>query len=77
MEAAVDRYIRASNKTTAGAKLDSRELAELKNLEAKLDAYLTSSEHTIELMNRMWETTTPAERGRIHKEAEHYAATVA
>ena len=77
MEAAVDRYIRASNKTTAGAKIDARELVELKDVQAKLDAYLTSSEHTLQSVERMWKTTVPAERGRRREEAEHYAATVA
>lgn len=77
MEAAVDRYIKASNKTTAGAKSDAGELTELKAVQSKLDVYLKSSDQTIEIMTHMWQTSIPTERGRLREEAERYAAIVA
>jgi hypothetical protein len=77
MEAAVQRYIEASNKTTAGERMNASELAELKAVEGALNVYLTSSEHTIGLLESMWKASIPTERERLRKEAEHYAATIA
>lgn len=77
MEGAVDRYIQASNRTTVAAKVDARELGELKEVQAKLDTYLRTSEHTIELAEQMWKSSILIERGRLREEAERYAATVA
>lgn len=77
IEAAIQRYIAASKKTTAMVKVDVRELAELRVAQSKLDAYLGSSDHTIELLKRLWASSAPAERARLRKEAEYYAATVA
>lgn len=77
IEAAVDRYIRASNKTTAGKKIDARELKELKDVQAKLETYLTTSDHTVELAEKMWKTSSMLERRQVRHEAELYAAKVA
>lgn len=77
MEGAIERYIRASNRATSGGKIDARELVELKDVQRKLDVYLTSSEHTLQSAERMWKTTPPVERGHLREEAERYAATIA
>lgn len=77
MAAAVDRYILANSKTSAGARLDARELKELKEVQARLDTYLATSDHTIGLISQMWAATTPVERERLRKEGERFAAIVA
>lgn len=77
MEGAVDRYIQASNRTKTGKKGDPRELGELREAHEKLILYLAASDHTIEIMEQMWRSASPVERGRHRGEAERYAATVA
>lgn len=77
MEGAVDRYIRAGNRTTAREKVDVRELGELKDVQTKLDIYLTTSEHTIEILEQMWRSSSTIDREQRREEAERYAATVA
>lgn len=77
MEGAVDRYIQVGNRTTAREKVDVRELGELKDVQTKLDIYLTTSEHTIEILEQMWRSTSTIDREQRREEAERYAATVA
>ena len=77
MEGAVDRYIQASNRTKAAKNVDRREIGELREAHEKLVLYLAASDHTIEVLEQMWRSVNPAERGRHREEAERYAATVA
>lgn len=77
MHVALERYMQASKGTTAGDRLDVRELREIKDVQTKLTAYLAASDHTVELVNQLWRTSRPEERERLRNDAERYATTVA
>lgn len=77
MAAAIERYIQATNNSSAGARFDARELKELKEVEIRLNEYLESSNHTIVLINQMWDVTTSSEHERLRKKGERHIATVA
>ena len=71
---AIDRFVRASNSSAVGKRIDSRELAELKAVREKLEAYLTSSHRTMQLMEQRWTVSSPFEAKRLHDRAEENAA---
>jgi chemoreceptor-like protein with four helix bundle sensory module len=74
IEAAIDRFVKASNVASSDKSKDSRELVELKAVQDKLDDYLASSHHTIQLLEERWKTTTPIEAQRLRDEAERHTA---
>ena len=73
IDRAIARFVKASNDASIGKRMDSRELAELKAVQGKLEAYITSSHRTIELMEQRWNTASRFEAQRLRDEAERYA----
>lgn len=74
IENAIERFVKASNDASAGKSMDTRELTELKALQAKLEAYFASSHHTIQLLEKRWQTASRVEAQRLREEAELNAA---
>lgn len=74
IDKAIDRFVNASNNASSGKGMDTRELAELKAVQEKLEAYMTSSHHTIQLMEQRWQTAARDEAKRLRDEAERNAA---
>lgn len=74
IDRAIGRFIKATNDASIGKRMDSRELAELKAVQQKLDAYIASSHRTIELMEQRWRTQSSQEARRLTDEAVDNAA---
>ena len=70
----IERFVKASNDAPVRRSMDARELTELKAVQDKLEAYITSSHHTIQLMEQRWQTASRVEAQRLRDEAELNAA---
>jgi hypothetical protein len=74
IDQAIARFVKASNNAPLGTSMDSRELTELKAVQDKLEPYIASSQHTIQLMEERWQTTSQIEARQLRAEAERTAA---
>ena len=74
IDKAIGRFVKATNDVSIGKRMDSRELAELKAVQDKLDSYITSSHRTIQLMEQRWTTQSASEAQRLTDEAIDNAA---
>ncbi len=74
IDSAIERFVKASNDASAGKSMDTRELTELKALQARLEAYFASCYHTIELLEKRWQAASRVEAQRLRDEAELNAA---
>lgn len=74
IDRAIARFVKASNGTLSGKGMDARELMELKAVQDKLEKYVASSQYTIQLMEKRWQTSSRAEAQRLRDEAELNAA---
>jgi len=74
VDAAIERFIKASREAPGGRGLNVRELTELKAVQEKLREYIASSQHTMQLMERRWQTSSRAEARQLRDEAERHFA---
>lgn len=74
IEKAIERFVKASNDASSGRSMDAREIAELKAVQGKLEAYLGSSHRTIQLLEERWQTASRVDAQRLRDEAELNAA---
>lgn len=74
IDRAIERFVKASNDTALGGRMDTRELAELKAVKEKLEAYIASSHRTIQLLEQRWRTSSRVEAQQLRGKAEDNAA---
>ena len=74
IDKAIERFVIANNDSSAGKRMDSRQLAELKAVREKLEAYIAASHETIQLMERRWNTASRSEAQQLRRQAEDNAA---
>ncbi len=71
---AMKRFIDATNEASSGKRMDARELAEVKAVRERMDAYLASSDHAIQMMEQRWSVDAHAEAQQLQNAAKHYWA---
>jgi hypothetical protein len=74
IDQAVERFVNASNDASLGRSMDARELTELKALQEKLEAFIVSSQHTIQLLEKRWRTSSRVEAQQLKVDAERNIA---
>ena len=74
IDQAIERFVNASNDASLGRSMDARELTELKALQEKLEAYIVSSQHTIQLLEQRWRTSSRVEAEQLKVDAERNIA---
>jgi Four helix bundle sensory module for signal transduction len=71
---AIERFVEATNVASFDRKMDARELAELKTVRERIDAYMASSHHALQLMEQRWKVVSPVEAQRLQDAAKQYLA---
>jgi len=71
---AIERFVEASNDASFDRRMDARELAELKTVREKIDTYMASSHHALELMEQRWTVVSRVEAQRLQDGARQYLA---
>ena len=74
IEAALERFVQASNDASVAGRMDARELTELKVVREKLGDYIVASAHTIHLLEQQWQTASPVEAELLRSQAERNTA---
>jgi len=74
IDQAIERFVNASNDASLGRSMDARELTELKALQEKLEAFIVSSQHTIQLLEKRWRTSSRVEAQQLKVDAERNVA---
>jgi len=74
IDRAIQRFVDATNDASSGKSMDARELAELKAVQQRLNAYIYSSHYTIDLLKDRWEAKSMNEANRLREAAEQNAA---
>jgi hypothetical protein len=74
IDKAIERFVKASNETSSNRAMDARELTELKAVQKKLEEYIASSHHTMQLLEQRWQTASRVVAQRLRDEAELNAA---
>jgi hypothetical protein len=74
IDQAIERFVKASNNASLGTSMDARELTELKAVQDKLEVYIPASQHTIQIMEERWRTTSQIEAQQLRDAAERTAA---
>ena len=54
LDKAIARFVEATNDASRGKRVDAGELTELKAVRKSIDAYMTSSQHALTMMERRW-----------------------
>ena len=68
------RFIDATNEASSGKRMDARELAEVKAVRERMDAYIASSDQAIKMMKQRWSVDANAEAQRLQNTAKQYWA---
>lgn len=71
---AIERFVEATNDASFDKKMDARELAELKTVRERIDAYMASSHHALQLMEQRWKVVSRDEAQRLQDAAKQYLA---
>jgi chemoreceptor-like protein with four helix bundle sensory module len=71
---AIERFVEATNDASFEKKMDARELAELKTVRERIDAYMASSHHALQLMEQRWKVVSRDEAQRLQDAAKQYLA---
>jgi hypothetical protein len=75
LDKAIARFVEATNDASRGKRVDAGELTELKAVRKSIDAYMTSSQHALTMMERRWNLASGAEARRLQNLARQYVAT--
>ena len=70
----IERFVEATNDASFGKRMDARELAELKAVQERIEAYMASSRHALKLMEQHWSIVPHSEARRLQNEAKQYLA---
>jgi hypothetical protein len=73
LDKAMMRFVDASNEASHG-RMDARELAEVKAVRERMDAYIASSHQAIERMEQRWSVASLTEAQRLQAAAKQYWA---
>lgn len=71
---AIERFVVATNDASFDKKMDARELAELKTVRERIDAYMASSHQALQLMEQRWKVVSRDEAQRLQDAAKQYLA---
>lgn len=71
---AIERFVEATNDASFDKKMDAGELAELKTVRERIDAYMASSHHALQLMEQRWKVVSRDEAQRLQDAAKQYLA---
>ena len=74
VDRAMERFVEATNDASYGKRMNVRELAELKAVRERIDAYMASSHHALQLMEQRWNVESPVEAQRLQDGAKQYLA---
>src|SRR5262245_12078229 len=75
IDKAIERFVEATKDTSSfGNGMDARELAELKAVRQRIDAYMESSRHALQLMEQRWSVESLAGAQRLQNGARQYLA---
>lgn len=74
IDKAITRFVDAAKDASFGNKMDARELAELKAVRERIDVYMDSSRHALQLMEQRWSAASPVEAQRLQNGAREYLA---
>jgi hypothetical protein len=74
IERAIQRFIEATNDSSNREKMDARELAEVRAVRERMDAYFSSSYQAIQLMEQRWGVVSEAKATQLQAEAKRYWA---
>jgi hypothetical protein len=74
LDRAIERFVEATNDASRGKRGDAGELAELKAVQQSIDAYMTSSQHALSIMEQRWTLPAGAEARRLQNLARQYVA---
>lgn len=74
IEKAIQRFVEATNDSTNRKKMDARELAEVRAVRERMDAYISSSYQAIRLMEQRWSVVSEVQATRLQAEAKRYWA---
>ena len=74
LDRAMKRFIDATNEASSGKRMDARELAEVKAVRERMDAYIASSDQAIKMMKQRWSVDANAEAQRLQNTAKQYWA---
>jgi hypothetical protein len=66
--------VQISQSTLSGRGVSTKELTELREVKASLVRYIDSSQQTISLAERRWQTSSPIEAKRLRDQAELHVA---
>ena len=75
LDKAIARFVEATNDASRGKRVDAGELTELKAVRKSIDAYMTSSQHALTMMERRWSLASGTEARRRQNLARQYVAT--
>ena len=70
----IERFVEATNDASFGKGMDVRELAELKAVQERIEAYMAASRHALKLMEQHWNVVPHSEARRLQNEAKRYLA---
>lgn len=74
IEATIDRYMKATQKTAFSVQVKEEEKEALVELRDTLEQYLHASQRTLKILSGGWKSASPGELRRSRDEAERYAA---
>jgi Four helix bundle sensory module for signal transduction len=74
LNSTMERFIEAANDTSFEKKMDARELAELRAVQERIEAYISASRRPLELMTQRWNVVSPVEAQHLQNEAKEYLA---
>ena len=74
LDRAMKRFIDATNEASSGKRMDARELAEVKAVRERMDAYIASSHQAIKRMEQRWSVASLTEAQRLQAAAKQYWA---
>lgn len=70
----IERFVKLTDDSSLGSRVDARELSELKAVQERLQAYMVSSRHVVQLMEQRWNVLSGGEAWRLQAEARQYLA---
>ena len=70
----MERFVAVTKDASFGNRIDARELAELRAVQERIEAYMISSRHALKLMEQRWNVEGDGESRRLQNEARQYFA---
>jgi hypothetical protein len=72
IENAIQRFVQATNDSSNRKRMDARELAEVRAVRERMDAYISSSYQAIQLMKQRWSVVSELKTKQLQAEAKQY-----